>query len=94
MQTCTISPEEFSEKAHALYEHDLRPKVEIEENIGKLIIFDVSNAHYEIDDDLLKASARLRDRYPDTNVENLFTIRIGYDAVYTIGGTLTRTTNL
>lgn len=81
----------IAERAHALYERELRDTVETEENIGKLIMFDFENGHYEIDDDLLKANRRLTARYPNTDPHNLFTIRIGHDAVYTIGGTITRT---
>ena len=42
----------------------------------------------EIDDDLLKAAHRVRDRHPDAA---LWMQRIGYDAVYAFGSSLTRT---
>jgi hypothetical protein len=85
-----LSNAEISRRGHLLYEEQLRSNVETEENIGKIIVLDVENGHYEIDQDGLLANKRLRARFPETDPYNLFAIRIGYDAVFAVGSTLTR----
>ena len=82
----------IARRAKDLYESCLRAQVETEENIGKIILIDVETGNYEIDTDGMAASRHLRERYPDIQPESLFAIRIGYNAVYTIGGALVRTT--
>jgi hypothetical protein len=78
----------ISEKGHAIYERELRARVETEENIGKIIAIDILSGEYEIDPDLLQAGLRLKERRPDAL---LWSERIGYDAVYALGaGTLSR----
>ena len=86
-----LSNSEISRRGHPLYEQELRQNVETEENIGKILVLDVANGHYEIDPDGIQASKRLQARYPDTDPYDLFAMRIGYDAVFAIGTTLTRT---
>lgn len=63
-----FSDEEIARRGKALYEQGLRPQVETGENIGKIISIDVETGDYEIDDDLLKAAHRLRDRHPDASL--------------------------
>ena len=87
-----LSNSEISRQGHLLYEQKLRQKVETEANIGGIIVMDVNTGHYEIDSDGIQANRRLRERCPDTDPYCLFAIRIGYDAVFAIGSTLTRTT--
>jgi hypothetical protein len=84
-----FSLEEIGRRGQELYERTIRPLVETEENIGKQIVIDVETGDYEIDDDGLAASRRLLAKHPDAA---LFGARIGYNAVYTLGGVLTRTT--
>lgn len=84
-----LSEEEIGRRGKALYEQQLREQVETGDNIGKIIAIDIASGDYEIDDDLLKAAHRLRDRQPDAA---LWMERIGYDAVYAFGAALTRTT--
>jgi hypothetical protein len=60
-------------------------QVEISENIGKIISIDIDTGDYEIDDDLVFACHRLQAKQPDALI---WTERIGYDAVYAVGGTL------
>ena len=92
MSKTHLSNTEISKRGRSLYEQELRPSVEREENIGKIIVVDVENGHYEIDADGIQANQRLRTRYPATDPYNLFAIRNGYDAVFAVGSTLTRTT--
>ena len=87
-----LSNAEISRRGHQLYEQELRRQVETEENIGKILVLDVETRHYEIDPDGIQASKRLQSRYPNTDPYNLFAMRIGYDAVFAVGTTLTRTT--
>jgi hypothetical protein len=81
------SEEEIDRQGDTIYAQ-LRLKVETEENIGKLISIDVETGDYEIADDLLTAGRRLQARHPNATMVGK---RIGYNAVYTVGGALTRT---
>jgi hypothetical protein len=71
-----------------LYEKSIRPNVETEENIGKIVSIDIDTGDYEIGEDVLVPAKRLLAKNPDAAI---WTERIGYDAVYAIGGTLNRT---
>ena len=82
------SSEEIGRQGQKIYEEKLRARVETKENIGKIISIDVDTGDYEIDDDLIKAGDRLLARHPGAV---LYGVRIGHDAVYAVGGSLTRT---
>lgn len=84
-----LSDEEIIQRGKELYERQIRPKVEMPENIGKLVAINVETGEYEIDDDLLVISRRLQAKQPDAAI---WAERIGYDAVYAVGGSLVRTT--
>ena len=88
MSVSTLSREEISRIGKQRYKQHLRTEVETQENIGKIVAIDLNTNDYEVDEDLLVACDRLKVRHPDavTWIE-----RIGYDAVYAIGGTLVRT---
>ena len=83
-----LSNEEISRRGEALYAQSLRSQVETDANVGKIIAFDINTGDYEIDTVSLTAAERLRIRKPDATV---YALRIGYDAVYALGGTITRT---
>jgi hypothetical protein len=83
-----ISEEEIDRRGEALYQNHVRPLVETPENIGREIVIDVETGDYEIDADGMAASRRLLARHPGAA---LYGARIGYDAVYTLGGVLERT---
>ena len=83
-----FSSAEILRRGEELYERSIRARVETEENIGKQIVIDIETGDYEIDTDGLAASHRLLARHPGAA---LYGGRIGYNAVYTLGGTLTRT---
>jgi hypothetical protein len=89
MGDARYSGEEIGRRGQEIYEKKLRARVETEENIGKIISIDVETGDYEIDDDLIKAGDRLLARHPGAP---LYGARIGYDAVYAVGGTLAKTT--
>src|SRR5439155_3059506 len=80
--------EEIGRRGQEIYEQKLRALVETEDNIGKIISIDVDTGDYEIDHDLLRAGDRLRARHPGAT---LYAARIGYDAVYGVGGTVAKT---
>jgi hypothetical protein len=84
----TFSDEEVVQRGKDIYEQQIRAQVETAENIGKIISIDIESGDYEIDDDLLITCHRLQARHANAV---LWTQRIGFNAVYAIGGTLTRT---
>lgn len=49
MQAILLSREEVARRAKQLYENEIRLKVEVEENIGKMVIIDIETGDYEVD---------------------------------------------
>ena len=84
----TLSRAEIAQQGKAIYQRSIRAHIETTENIGKIIAIDLSTNEYEVDKDLLVACQRLQDKYPNAVT---WAERIGYDAVYSIGGTSVRT---
>lgn len=80
--------EEIVRRGEELYARNLRELVEIPENIGKIISIDIETGEYEIDDDPVLPARRLQARRPGAA---LYGKRIGYNAAFALGGTLTRT---
>jgi hypothetical protein len=91
MAQASSNRQPISKRGQDLYERQLRDYVETEENIGKIIVFNVETGDYAIDADGLIANKKLRAEHPEIDPNDLFAIRIGYNAVFAIGGTLTRT---
>lgn len=89
MEELCCNSQEIGRRGQKIYEERLRPLVETQENIGKIISIDIESGDYEIDNDLIKAGDRLRSRHPNAV---LYGARIGYDAVYAIGSTVSPTT--
>jgi hypothetical protein len=89
MSCPTMSSEEIARRGKEWYENHIRAQVETEENIGKIVSIDVETGDYELGDDRhLDAAFRLQARHPGAAV---YGIRIGYNAVYALGGVLERT---
>lgn len=82
------SREETARRGREWYQSGIRAIVETAENIGKIAAIDTVSGDYEIGDDVVMVGQRLRGRRPDANI---WFERIGYDAVFAVGGTLTRT---
>lgn len=61
------SKEEFARRGDALYERDIRPAVEVE-NDGKFVAIDIETGDYEVDADELAASDRLLARLPRAQI--------------------------
>jgi hypothetical protein len=87
MQAILLSREEVARRAKQLYESNIRQNVELEENIGKMVIIDIETGDYEVDETGLKASRRLRKKYPNAR---LFGIRIGYNVAVSFSGVMER----
>jgi hypothetical protein len=88
MSFADLDDQKITQSGKEIYEKQLRRKVEIGENIGKIISIDIVSGDYEIDSDLLTTCRRLQARHENAV---LWTERIGFNAVYAVGGTLTRT---
>ncbi len=88
MQSILISRKEVARRAKQLYESDIRRQVEVEENIGKMVIIDIETGNYEIDATGMNAAHRLRAEHP---YARLFGICIGYNVVASLGGVMERT---
>ncbi len=83
-----LDREEIAQRGRERYQQHVRAHVETAANIGKIIALDLNSGEYEIDRDLLVACHRLQAKQPNTVT---WAARIGYDAVYAVGGTLVRT---
>ena len=88
MPHARFSSEEIGKRGREWYEQAIRARVETPENIGKIVSIDIETGDYEIDAENLSAVERLQVRHPDAAI---YGIRIGYNAVYALGGMLTRT---
>lgn len=85
MPELRIPETEIDRRGEELYQERIRALVETPENLGREIVIDVETGDYEIDADGLSASLRLLARHPNAP---LYGVRIGYNAVYTLGGVL------
>jgi hypothetical protein len=83
-----ISGEEITRRGKEIYKNIIRPQVETVENIGKIISINVETGEYEIGDDLVVTARRLQAKQADAPI---WAERIGFNAVYAVGGTLIRT---
>ena len=78
-----ITGEEITKRGKELYEEIIRPQIETAENLGKIISINVETGEYEIGDDLIITSRKLQTKQADAPI---WVGRIGYNAVYTVGG--------
>ena len=79
-----FSGEEVERRGQELYETRLRDKVEVG-NEGKILVIDIETGEYELDADEVAASRRALAKHPGAA---LWTLRIGYNAVHSFGGSL------
>jgi hypothetical protein len=82
------SSAEITRRGKALYDQRIRPLVETQDNIGKIVSIDIETGDYEVGEDLISTGDRLFARHPGAA---LYGARIGYNAVYAVGGSLVRT---
>lgn len=71
------SKEELAQRGQALYDSSIRQQVEAG-NKGKIVAIDIETGAFEVDENLVSATNRLFDLYPDAQP---WVIRIGYRAV-------------
>jgi len=83
-----FSTAEIARRGKDFYEKNLRANVETAGNLGKIISINIETGEYEIGNNLVETSLLLRAKQADAA---LWGERIGFDAVYAIGGTLVRT---
>jgi hypothetical protein len=89
MQTILLSSEEVAQQAMKLYEAGIREAVEIESNIGKMVIIDIETGRYHVDLNGIESARYLRQYNPTAR---LFGIKIGYNVAASFGGIMERTT--
>ncbi len=84
-----FSSEEIEQRGEGLYERNIRTQAQ-DSFDGKIVVIDVETGDYEIADTTLQGADRLLAKRRDAA---LYSLRIGYDAVYSFGGsTLKRKT--
>ena len=80
------SRDEVCDRGSAIYAAEIKARVEPQEN-GKFIVIDIESGDYEIAEDMLDASHRLRERRP-------YSVRfggmVGYPSAYQLGWGLGR----
>ncbi len=82
MTTTTFTKDEIGRRAKAVYEARIRAEVEPQFD-GKIVAIDVDSGDYEIDDTILAATRRLKERRP---AGTFFALRVGFEAAYALGG--------
>jgi hypothetical protein len=78
--------EEIAARGKAIYEQQLRAKLE-PQHVGKSLIIDIETGEYEIDTDDFAASRRAHAKHPDGA---FFGMRVGSRASGTIGASRAR----
>ena len=80
-------PSAYHDSGEEIYRRLLPSLMQQEENIGKIVAIDLETGDYAIGDDLIPAVKALK----RTSPEAIPTARrIGYNAVYAIGGSVVR----
>ena len=78
-----MNAEEVGKRGQEWYDNHIRPLVETQENIGKLIVIDIETGEYEIDTNSIAMTKRMLAKRPEAE---LLQLRIGYGAVDAFGG--------
>jgi hypothetical protein len=76
------SKEEFARLGDTIYENDVRPKLNADDE-GKFVAIDIDSGMYEIDSDELSVGDRLRARLPEAQI---WMVRVGSRYVHRFGG--------
>ena len=77
------SADEVGRRGQALYDQKIRPYVETADNLGKIVVVDIETGDYEMDSDGLTANKRALAKHPEGA---FYGVRVGYDAVESLGG--------
>jgi hypothetical protein len=82
------SKDEFAERGDAIYENDIRPRLQPDDD-GMFAAIDIESGMYEVDADELVACDKLRVRVPDAQI---WMVRVGSRYVHRFGGRVLRGT--
>ncbi len=82
MPDAKYSRAEVAARGEAIYEQEIRHKVESQSK-GQYLVLDIETGEYEIDQDDLVATKRVMAKCPNAV---LYGLRIGYPAAYRLGG--------
>ncbi len=77
------SGEEIGRRGQAWYDETIRAAVETPENMGKIVVIDIETGEYAINADGLTANKQALARHPDGA---FYGVRVGYEAVESLGG--------
>jgi hypothetical protein len=75
--------DEIMTRVKEIYEEQLRPSLDTDENLGKFLTIDTLSGDYEVSDDSLQNGLRLRERHAEVKTG---TLRIGYATAFARGG--------
>jgi hypothetical protein len=76
------SKEEFARRGDEIYEAQVRQQIDEESDRGKIVAIDIETGEFEVADDILPATNRLFERFPDAQP---WIVRIGHRAVDRFG---------
>jgi len=62
------SDAEFARRGGEIYDRDIRPQVDNDQNRGKYVLIDIETGAWEMDSDERVAAKRLDERVPDPQV--------------------------
>lgn len=79
-----FNKKEFAKKGNEIYKRKYQKELE-STNKGKIIAIEVESEDYFIEDSVIKAAMKARQKYPD---KLFFFARIGYPAVYSLKGAI------
>ncbi|MEG4252748.1 hypothetical protein QUB37_04860 [Microcoleus sp. AT3-A2] len=85
MQTMLWSREEAPPRAKHLYKSSILPKIDLEENVGKMVIMDIETGDYKVDKNALYAADYVSAKHPNAR---LLRIRIGYKLAASLGSVI------
>ena len=74
VQLTQYSAEELAQRGQEIYERDIRSKVEAD-NFGKVVAIDVRTGEYELGEDAITTTSRLRLRHPEAEI---WLVRVGH----------------
>lgn len=82
MATATVeyTKEEIVQLGKEIYERDIRPLVEAN-NQGRVVAIDIRTGEYELAADAMTSAGQLRARVPDAVI---FVLRVGYPTLHRI----------
>ena len=82
MNQAKLTPEEISERGEEIYARNIRERMRAED-IGKVVVIDITTGEYEIDRDHVAAATRM---LAHSRGEDLYGIRVGSPVFYKLGG--------